>query len=123
MYAIFHPFVVTEMDKQVIEQYKLTDQMNCLRRTFLYWKKTARLSQQARYMSKTFALRRLILNMYSPLIMIYNKSQENVLHCLIYLVNFCRCLLAWNGITSFRAQHRKKMEAFKTKHTLTKVGY
>jgi hypothetical protein len=46
------------MDKQVIDQYKAIDRMNCLRRTFHYWKKATYYSQQAASMSQTLSSRR-----------------------------------------------------------------
>ena len=49
---------VTDMDKQVIDQYKKIDRQNCLRRTFHYWKKATHCSQQATNMSQTLLLRR-----------------------------------------------------------------
>lgn len=51
-------FVVTDMDKQVIEQYKIKDEKNRLRKTFRYWKKATHFSQQARYMSQRLLIRR-----------------------------------------------------------------
>ena len=50
--------VVTDMDKQVIEQYRIKDQRNRLRKTFRHWKKSSHFSQQARYMAQRLLLRR-----------------------------------------------------------------
>ncbi|XP_028393831.1 uncharacterized protein LOC114518104 [Dendronephthya gigantea] len=80
---------VTDMDKQVIEQYKLADRVHCLRKTFNYWKKATRFSQKA-----TFA---------------YQTSLSR------------RCFLAWRDVSSFRAEHRKRMESFRTKRVLAKA--
>jgi hypothetical protein len=41
----------------------------------------------------------------------------------LFCIILYRCVLAWRDITSFRTGHRKKMETFRAKHVLAKVGY